>query len=187
MLQRTHARQVEPVFEEFRRRFAGPQHVIEAGRDTVDHLFQQLGLLWRAELFWRLQQTLVTQYGGSVPREDAALRSLPGVGAYVSAAVRTFAFGERHTVLDSNVLRILGRYFGVDFPDHARRSRRVQRWADELAPSDPESCRRYNWALIDLGAMICTPDTPAHDACPIAVGCWYARGAFRSLRPATTL
>lgn len=171
MLQRTHADQVRPVFEGFCEKFASPRDVLSAGRGVVDAMFRRLGLLWRAEMFWKLQIALVQDHAGEIPRSDRELRSLPGVGDYVATAVRVFAFGERLTVLDSNVLRILGRYFGITFPDHARRSRRVRSWADRLAPEDPDACRRYNWALIDLGALICTPRTPRHFSCPIRVGC----------------
>lgn len=174
MLQRTRAKQVEPVLMEFRSRYATPNDVIDAGRDAVGSIFARLGLAWRGEQFWRLQEELVRRHAGGVPRDDASLRALPGVGDYVSAAVRVFAFGERLTVLDSNVLRILGRYFGIEFPDHARRSRRVQNWANSLAPTDPVQIKRYNWALIDLGAMVCTPQAPSHAICPITSGCRYA-------------
>jgi A/G-specific adenine glycosylase len=97
------------------------------------------------------------------------------VGAYVSAAVRVFAFNERLTVLDSNVLRILGRYFGVHFPDHARRSARVQAWAKSLAPAAGEPCKRFNWALIDLGASVCLPQSPKCAVCPLNRYCREAR------------
>lgn len=171
MLQRTHAVQVEPVFREFCARFASPSDVLRAGRRVVDGTFRRLGLLWRADQFWKLQTALVRDHGGEVPRSYHELCMLPGVGEYVSTAVLVFGFGERLTVLDSNVLRILGRYFGIEFPDHARRSGRVRRWANLLAPADPEACRRYNWALIDLGALVCTSQVPRHDACPIRDGC----------------
>lgn len=173
MLQRTRADQVEPVFEEFCTRFSSPQDVIDAGAETVKELFGRLGLLWRAEYFWKLQQHLVSEHGGTVPGEYDRLIELPGVGQYAASAVRVFAHGERHTVVDSNVLRLFGRYYGIEFPDHARRSPRVHRWATLHAPEDRDRIMKFNWALIDFASTVCTPRSPSCGSCPLRPGCWY--------------
>lgn len=173
MLQRTRADQVEPVYREFCTRFSSPRDVIDAGPKAVQELFGRLGLLWRAEYFWQLQQQLVSEHGGKVPREYDRLIELPGVGQYAASAVRVFAHGERHTVVDSNVLRLFGRYYGIEFPDHARRSPRVHAWATEHAPEEHNRIRAFNWALIDFAATVCTPRAPGCDSCPFRRGCWY--------------
>lgn len=175
MLQRTRADQVAPVFRRYADRLSKPRDVLDAGRDYVDRIFSGLGLRWRADTFWELHQRLDVDQEGVVPSSYEELKALPGVGPYVATAVRVFSFGASETVVDSNVLRILGRYFGVDFPDHARRSPRVLEWASNLAPRDSVDCRKFNWALIDLGAQVCTPTDPVHDACPIAEECWIVR------------
>lgn len=173
-LQRTRADQVVPVFEEFQGLCREPSDVIEQGRDWVEGLFERLGLRWRAEHFWSFQETLIGEHGGKVPSRMNQLLDLPGVGRYSATATRVFAFGEPETVLDSNTLRIFGRYFGIEFPDHARRSPRVARWASEFAPEAGDCARRFNWGLIDFGAEVCTPSSPRCDNCPLYRECWYA-------------
>lgn len=174
MLQRTRASQVEPVFERFSATYSGPADVIEKGVEAVVELFGQLGLLWRADYFFRMQQTLIDDHGGEVPEDAEALLALPGVGHYASAAVRVFAFGVSETVVDSNVLRVAGRYFGVSFPDHARRSPRILRWLSELAPQDAEEVREFNWGLIDFAAGVCRPQEPQCESCCLREYCWFA-------------
>lgn len=173
MLQRTKAAQVAPVFLDFSRQYSKPEDFLQDGLNASHQIFRRLGLTWRAPLFVELHRMLVERHGGNVPREACAIMGLPGVGAYVAAAVRVFAFGESLTVVDSNVLRILGRYHGVSFPEYARRSIRVLNWAKRLAPGDPSACRRWNWALIDLGALICTSAIHRVEECPISEGCWF--------------
>lgn len=175
MLQRTRADQVVPVFEQYRERFRGPADVVAAGRDEVDAIFARLGLVWRAEYFWRLQGRLA-EAGGEIPRDVPALVQLPGVGRYAATATAVFAFGIRATVVDANVLRVLGRWYGIEFPDHARRSPRVAEWATRHSPVAGDAVRAFNWALIDLGADVCTPLSPRCEECPIVDGCRYAAG-----------
>lgn len=174
MLQRTRADQVEPVFEEFCERFESPAEVVDAGRETADAIFEQLGLKWRAEYFWKLQRELTDSHGGAVPEDLDSLLALPGVGRYAATATRVFAFGKPETVVDSNVLRVFGRWYGIEFPDHARRSPRVARWANEHTPDEGAAARHFNWGLIDLGGEICTPQNPRCESCPVAEGCWFA-------------
>lgn len=174
MLQRTRADQVAPVYVDFCSRYSSPQNLISTGRKTVDELFNKLGLKWRSKHFWALQKELVQRFGGAVPKEEELLLSLPGVGPYVSTAVRIFAFGDIATVVDSNVLRVFGRFYGIEFPDHARRSRHVLEWATAHAPNGSNLNQQFNWALIDLGALVCKPQKPECDNCSLLDNCWFA-------------
>jgi A/G-specific adenine glycosylase len=177
MLQRTRALQVAPVHAAFCQQYRTSADFLVQGPGAAADVFRSLGLTWRAKLFWDMHLALAEQYGGIVPRSAHELKDLPGVGDYAAAAVRVFAFGESLTVVDSNVLRVLGRYHGIVFSDSARRSRRVAEWARQLAPPDSEMCRRWNWALIDLGALVCIPAQPRHSQCPIHAGCRFAETA----------
>lgn len=181
MLQRTRADQVLPVFTDFAKRFSSPGDFFEAGEPAAQAIFSRLGLRWRAKQFWLLNRALIERYGGDVPSDRGVLISLPGIGDYVADAVRLFAFGRPSTLLDSNVLRILGRYYGVEFPDHARRTGSVLAWAAELAPKAGEAAKKFNWSLIDFGALVCTPREPRCDACPLHQGCWFARNQLPQL------
>lgn len=173
MLQRTRASQVEPVFDEFAARYSEPAEVVAAGLDATEEIFKQLGLRWRAEYFFDLQRQLAEKFDSQVPQEEDVLLSLPGVGRYAASAVRVFAFGMCETVVDSNVLRVVGRYFGIDFPDHARRSPRVGDWLSAMAPREPEVAREFNWGLIDFATSVCRPADPACSECLLQKRCWF--------------
>jgi A/G-specific adenine glycosylase len=174
MLQRTRAEQVEPVWLEFSRIHDGPADVLDAGRAVVDSLFDSLGLRWRAAHYWALCGELVADYAGRVPDDYASLVSLPGVGQYAAGATLTNAFAQPTGVVDSNILRIYGRYFGIQFSDSDRRRVSVLKWAQDSMPRDPKEAMDYNLALVDLGAMICTPRAPRCEACSLSETCRYA-------------
>jgi A/G-specific adenine glycosylase len=180
MLQRTRASQVAPVFEEFRDRFGGPAAVVAEGRGAVDDLFARLGLRWRAEHFWDLQQILAER-GGVPPDSLEGLLDLPGVGAYAATAVCVFALGQKRVVVDSNVLRILGRYYGIVFDDTARRRTNVLEWASRHAPDGSDDCRNFNWALLDLGATVCVPGVPDCQICPLVSSCIFGQRVGKDL------
>lgn len=171
MLQRTRAPQVARIYREYVHSWEGPEDVMGLGRQMVESLFKHLGLTWRAEYFWQLQVELRENWVGSVPPRADDLQSLPGVGSYVSAATRIYAFGASETAVDANVLRILGRFYGIDFPDHARRSSRVLRWASAHCPGSDDVARTFNWGLVDLGSLVCRPEDPKHKECPLADNC----------------
>ncbi|MGA7306259.1 MAG: hypothetical protein WBW88_15385 [Rhodothermales bacterium] len=174
MLQRTRADQVEPVWVEFSARFGSPNELLEAGRDAVNGLYSRLGLHWRAAQFWGLCRELVVRYGGEVPSDRERLMRLPGVGQYAAGMTLTTAFRRPTGVADSNILRVYGRYFDLQFSDADRRKKAVLAWAQSLLPSEPDDASRYLLALVDLGALICTPRHPGCNRCPLRHDCAYA-------------
>jgi A/G-specific adenine glycosylase len=173
-LQRTRADQVVGVFEELERVAPGPADVLEAGRVQVDDWFAALGLRWRAEHYWNLCRELVAEYGGEVPADRDALMSLPGVGQYAAGSTLTYAFGKPTGVVDSNILRVYSRYYGIEFSGSDRRKRSVHEWVDSHLPEDPDEARLYSLGLVDLGALICTPRSPDCENCPLVERCAYA-------------
>jgi A/G-specific adenine glycosylase len=176
-LQRTRATQVAGVFRAFVQKYPSPGVFIAAGKDAAQAIFSKLGLLWRAELFWDLQVTLHTEFDDCVPNDHTRLLALPGVGEYAATATRVFAFGEIDTVVDANVLRIFARFFGTPLPEHLRRNRGFRDWVKTLAPTNSDECKEFNWALIDHGAMVCTPRSPRCFVCPLSPRCSYRRAA----------
>lgn len=174
LLQRTRARQVAKIFDEHVSCWQGPEDVLQLGEEGVRLLFERLGLVWRAKYFWQLQLELQEAWNGTVPQDTDDLQSLPGVGSYASSATRIYAFGEAETAVDANVLRIFGRVYGIEFPDHARRSPRVLRWASAHCPGAGDTARAFNWGLVDLGSIVCSAADPRHSNCPVADRCWLA-------------
>ena len=118
-------------------------------------------------------RAVVEKYSGEIPRSRTELESIPGVGHYIAAAIRCFAFGEQDAIIDSNVVRVYGRVFDLTVTDSLRRNREFHQLAQSLV--DPEHPREYNLALLDLAAAICTPRSPRCEQCPIAVHCSYGR------------
>ena len=103
------------------------------------------------------------------PDSEAALRALPGVGAYTAAAVAAIAFGEKVAAVDGNVARIMARLAALPTPLAARRARRSPRPTAALVPADRPG--DFAQALMDLGAMVCRPRNPDCAACPLSADC----------------
>jgi A/G-specific adenine glycosylase len=130
---------------------------------------------------------LVARYGGSVPADLDALRALPGIGSYTAAAVASFAFGQRHAVLDTNVRRVLARLAAGQPWAGGSSSASVaeRRLAESLLPAEPAVAARWSVAVMELGALVCTAASPRCGDCPVAPECaWLAAG--RPAPPAGT-
>jgi A/G-specific adenine glycosylase len=106
-----------------------------------------------------------------------ALRALPGIGGYTAAAVASFAFGQRHAVLDTNVRRVLARLVAGQPGPAASPSAAEQRLAESLLPAEPAVAARWSVAVMELGALVCTAASPRCGGCPVARDCaWLAAG-----------
>jgi A/G-specific adenine glycosylase len=114
---------------------------------------------------------IAQRYDGRIPDVEDDLKSLPGVGDYIAAAVRCFAFAHPEPLLDTNTVRILGRVFGVVVTDGSRRNKAFR----ELYKSvmDKVTPRDFGYALIDLGALLCLPGEPVCEMCPVNNLCKY--------------
>ncbi|MGQ4809365.1 Adenine DNA glycosylase [Candidatus Entotheonellaceae bacterium PAL068K] len=169
MLRRTRAEQVKPIYETFVHRFPTLQTLASASEDEVKKLLLPLGLAWRVPAFRQMAWRVVDDYAGQIPRDRKALLSLPGVGEYVADAVRCFAYNEPVAILDTNTIRVAGRYSG--FPVHAESRRRapVKRAVARLV--DPEAPRAGNLALLDFAATVCRARRPLCASCPVEAGC----------------
>jgi A/G-specific adenine glycosylase len=134
----------------------------------TDH---RLGYNNRARYLHEAAERVVEAFDGTIPSDPEALETLPGVGPYTASAVAAFAFGEPTAVVETNVKRVLYRAFGVADDDGA-----FEAAADRLLPDDEPA--RWNHALMDLGATVCTK-TPACDDCPWRERCQaHATGDF---------
>ena len=147
---------------------------------------RQWGTLGYPRRALRLHETariLTENYGGRVPDSVAELVMLPGIGAYTAAAVASFAYRQRHAVLDTNVRRVLARLErGQEFPP---RSATVAETvlAQSLLPSEGPQAARWSVAVMELGALVCTAAKPRCPACPVAAHCaWRRSGAPAGLR-----
>jgi A/G-specific adenine glycosylase len=126
---------------------------------------RSLGLRWRAENLIRVAEAIVERFGGRVPDDELELRSLPGVGDYVAQAVLCFAFGRRAVLLDTNTRRIVSRIRGTE-PRRWQLRLDLYALAGEQGPTAD-----FNYALLDLGALVCGAGRPECQACPVARHC----------------
>jgi A/G-specific adenine glycosylase len=120
---------------------------------------------------------LTARHGGQVPADLDALLALPGIGSYTAAAVASFAFGQRHAVLDTNVRRVLARLVAGQPGPAAALSVAERRLAESLLPAEAPVAARWSVAVMELGALVCTAASPRCGTCPVARDCaWLAAG-----------
>ena len=170
MLQQTAVATVEPYFARFLARFPTLEALAAATDDEVTALWSGLGYYARARNLRRAAELVVREHGGRIPRTEAELRALPGVGPYTAAAIAAIAFGARAFALDGNAARVLSRLSGerrpIDVP--ATRAALHARGLAEVPRRRPGD---FNQAVMELGATVCTARGPRCDACPLASAC----------------
>jgi A/G-specific adenine glycosylase len=169
MLLQTQVDRVVPKFEAFVQRFCDFHALAAASTAEVVREWKGLGYNCRAVRLHRLARAVVERYGGALPRERAPLRALPGVGPYIAAAIRAFAFNIDDAPVDTNVERIVHRlFFGIEQPPAAA-ARALRKHAHALVPMG----HAHDWssALMDLGATICTARAPKCLLCPLQSDC----------------
>jgi A/G-specific adenine glycosylase len=173
MLQRTPAERVNKLFDKFLKKYPNP-HVLSGSSDKdLERSIQTLGLQKRrAILLKNLAKDLMEKFGGHLPSTEEELLQLPGVGRYVANAVLCYSYGKTVPLIDTNAARVLGRVFGFAVTGDPSKDECLWIFARDILPS--RSTREFNWALIDLGALICRPKTPLCDNCPMSDLCLYA-------------
>jgi A/G-specific adenine glycosylase len=170
MLQQTRVAAVIPYYERFLSRFPNGRALAEAPQEEVLRLWSGLGYYSRARNLQKAAQQILAQHGGQFPQAKDDVMALAGIGPYTGAAILSIAFGAKHAALDGNVARVLARLGAVrgDLRE-SRRWQLLQRSAGELL--DPKSPGDWNQAMMELGAMVCTPRTPQCLLCPVAKFC----------------
>ncbi|AYA38313.1 A/G-specific adenine glycosylase [Hymenobacter oligotrophus] len=171
ILQQTRVQQGLPYYERFLAAYPTVHDLAAAPEQEVLRLWQGLGYYSRARNMRITAQQVVNEYAGQFPGSYAGLVKLRGIGPYTAAAIASFAFGERVAVLDGNVYRVLARVFGLT-TDIAQPSARkeFQHLADQLI--SVEEPADYNQAIMEFGAIQCTPTNPDCLFCPVREQCF---------------
>ncbi len=170
MLQQTQVKTVIPYFERFMTAFPDVQALAQAPEDRVLHLWTGLGYYARARNLHRAAKQVVADFNGEFPRTLEGLISLPGIGRSTAGAILSIACGERASILDGNVKRVLARYHRVaGWPGESAVHRQLWDIAERYTPT--RRCADYSQAMMDLGATVCTRARPACGACPLSAGC----------------
>ena len=190
ILQQTQVRQGWEYWERFMRRWPTVEALAAATEDEVLREWQGLGYYSRARNLHHAARQIVER--GGFPTTIAEIKQLKGVGDYTAAAIGSIAFGLPAAVVDGNVYRVLSRYFGIETPINTTEGKKLfaalaqeQLPTHESADTSPSSLllppsSEYNQAIMDFGAIQCTPQSPDCSMCPLMEGC----EAFRTARTA---
>jgi A/G-specific adenine glycosylase len=170
MLQQTQVETVIPYFKRWLKRFPSVQALAEASQQDVLSIWEGLGYYSRARNLHLGAQIVQSEYGGFLPSDIKELQKLPGIGRYTAAAIASIAFGKDEPTLDGNIRRVLSRLFDLQVPARSPQGeKQLWEWAAVNLP-----CGRageYNQALMDLGALVCTPRQPDCPHCPLSSLC----------------
>ena len=174
MLQQTTVAAVRAYFLRFTELWPAVGDLAAAPIEDVMREWAGLGYYSRARNLHAAAQQVARDHGGRFPADEDALRDLPGVGRYTASAIAAIAFGRPTLPVDGNIERVAARLFAVEEPLPAAKPRLVA-LAKSLTPS--RRAGDLAQALMDLGATICTPKSPACALCPLNEGCLaYAKG-----------
>lgn len=170
MLQQTRVETVIPYFNRFVERFPTIGELAAAAEEDVLKHWEGLGYYSRARNLQSAVREVAEKYGGEVPASKEAVSALKGVGPYTTGAILSIAFNQPEPAVDGNVMRVLSRYFCLE-DDIAKPSTRVkmEALAAELIPEG--AAADFNQALMELGALVCTPKSPGCLTCPVMVHC----------------
>ncbi len=170
MLQQTQVETVKRYYEPFLERFPSVSALARASEDEVLAAWQGLGFYRRARNLHKAAREVVAEHQGVVPSDPASLGQLPGLGRYTVGAILSLTQDQRLPILDGNVARVLARVFRVaGSPKKSAVSKRLWALAESVLPE--RQVGDFNEALMELGALVCRPTSPACQRCPFGELC----------------
>lgn len=182
ILQQTRIEQGRPYWERFMARWPRVELLAAATEDEVLREWQGLGYYSRARNLHHAARQVVAL--GHFPDTLDEIKRLKGVGDYTAAAIASFAFGIRAAVVDGNVYRVLSRYYGIETPINTTEGKKeFAALAQDLVPRSPGLSSEYNQAIMDFGAIQCTPQSPRCLICPLMDACEALRSGRAGLLP----
>ncbi|RIK81284.1 MAG: A/G-specific adenine glycosylase [Planctomycetota bacterium] len=170
MLQQTTVAMARPYFERFVAAFPTVHDLAAADEQLILRMWEGLGYYRRARSLHAAAKAVSSDHGGVFPRDVASLMRLPGVGRYTAGAVASFAYDTSAPILEVNTLRVLARLAGYRGETASTAGQRfLWRTAEELVPA--KGAGRFNYALMELGAVVCKPVQPQCETCPVTAHC----------------
>ncbi len=182
MLQQTRVETVIPYYQRWMTQFPDIRSLASADEQTVLKAWEGLGYYSRARSIYKTAGIILHEMNGVFPAERKTIEKLPGIGRYTAGAIASIAFGQPAAALDGNIRRVYSRIGDVALPARSTEGekllwRMAEDWLDRDRPGD------YNEALMDLGALICTPLNPLCESCPVMSVCLAYRNQTVSQRP----
>ncbi len=166
MLQQTQVATVIPYYQRFLERFPTVASLAAAEQDEVLHLWTGLGYYARARNLHKAAKMVVSEHNGEFPTDIEQLNALPGIGRSTAAAILSSVYKQPHAILDGNVKRTLARAFSVEgWPGQKKVENQLWEHAEQHTPK--QDVDKYNQAMMDMGAMVCTRSRPKCTLCPI--------------------
>ncbi|MFW7526528.1 A/G-specific adenine glycosylase [Vibrio ostreicida] len=170
MLQQTQVATVIPYYQRFLERFPSVTALANAEQDEVLHLWTGLGYYARARNLHKAAKIVTEQYDGEFPLDIEEMNALPGIGRSTAAAILSSVYKQPHAILDGNVKRTLARSFAVEgWPGQKKVENQLWEHAQTHTPNIDVD--KYNQAMMDMGAMICTRSRPKCTLCPVSGFC----------------
>lgn len=183
MAQQTQISTVLRYYDRFLARFPDLPSLAGSSLDEVLKAWEGMGYYGRARNLRSAAREVMAAYGGRLPEDPKGLRQLPGIGRYTAGAIASLAFGLDEPAVDGNVRRVLCRTFDIARPTGGS----LETTARTLIESRPGRAAEINQALMDLGAVLCTPRAPDCQACPVSGHCLaLARGTVADRPPASS-
>lgn len=170
MLQQTRVETVVPYFLRFLERFPNAETLARAPLGEVLKVWENLGYYTRGRNLHKAAGEIVERFGGRIPADMEEILRLPGIGRYTAGAILSIAFGRDVPAIDGNVRRVISRLFAMEESvDDSAARKRIDGFVEPLVPK--RNPGRFNQALMELGAVCCTPKTPVCPACPLQDDC----------------
>lgn len=170
MLQQTQVKTVIPYYERFLQRFPALKDLAQSDLSDLLKIWEGLGYYARARNMRKAAQVILKHHKGIFPNTLKAVKALPGVGTYTAAAILSIAFDQDLPVVDGNVNRVLCRVFRIDVdPKSPSGKKKMHELAEQMLARGRAGI--YNQALMELGALICTPRSPKCQLCPVSELC----------------
>lgn len=186
MLQQTTVAAVVPFYYRFLERFPDIAALAAADIDEVLPLWAGLGYYSRARNLHAAAQAVVNQHEGIFPQDHDKVLALPGVGRYTAGAVCSIAFGQKTPIVDANIVRLFARLFCIE-GDLKNTKNQAQLWSEaQTLVEASQQPSQFNPALMELGALICTPKAPKCDVCPVSQFCCAFQTGRQEELPHTT-
>jgi A/G-specific adenine glycosylase len=180
MLQQTTVAAVTPYFSAFLARWPNVGLLAQASSEEVMRAWAGLGYYSRARNLHACAKIIAGAFGGRFPATEALLRELPGIGPYTAAAIAAIAFGQRAAAIDGNVTRVIARLFAIETPLPAAQAE-IKARAEDMVPAERPG--DFAQAMMDLGAMVCTPRRPSCGMCPLRDVCLGSASGHAEMLP----
>lgn len=171
MLQKTNASQVENIFPRFIEIYPDPESIVITSENELAIFLQPLGLFNRRARDLKKTAEIILNQGNVIPSEKKELLKLPGVGDYIANAILCFAFNKKMPIIDANVGRVMKRIFSFPVKSAPSRDKKLAERMQDLIPD--KFFKEFNYAILDMAALICVPRKPRCEECILITICDY--------------